>query len=64
MPAYLTEQDEQTYGRELIDFATRAAAQTVAPHLQYLEAQNASLRQQLNREQRHRVDLTSAGRRA
>src|SRR5262245_15948230 len=53
---YLTEQDEQNYGRELIDFAQRAGLQAVAPQLQGLQEQNAQLRRQLARELRHRLD--------
>jgi hypothetical protein len=53
---YLTPEDEQNYGRDLIDFAQRAAAEVVGPHLQNLKQQNTHLQQQLAREQRHRLD--------
>ncbi|HVI66668.1 MAG TPA: hypothetical protein VM910_29440 [Bradyrhizobium sp.] len=53
---YLTPEDEQYYGRDLIDFTTRAATQAVAPYLQNLEQQNATLQRRLAREQRHRLD--------
>jgi hypothetical protein len=56
MANWLTEQDEQNYGRELLDVAQRAAMQTVAPHLQNLEQQNAQLRPQVAKEARHRLD--------
>jgi hypothetical protein len=56
MANYLTRQDEDNYGRDLLDVAQRAAMQTVAPHLQNLEAQNAKLRQQVAKEARHRLD--------
>src|SRR5262245_5843007 len=56
MSNYLTQEDEQNYGRELIDFAQRAGLQAVAPQLQGLHEQNAQLRRQLARESRHRLD--------
>src|SRR5215510_6340043 len=34
---YLTREDEQNFGPELLDVAQRAAAQVVAPHLQNLQ---------------------------
>ena len=40
---YLTEQDVQNYGNELIDVTQRAALHAVAPQLQELEQQNAEL---------------------
>jgi hypothetical protein len=55
-PAYVTEQDVQNYGGELIDLTRRAALDAVVPHLQTLEAQNAELRQQLAKEARHSLD--------
>jgi hypothetical protein len=55
-PAYLTEQDEQNYGRELLDVTQRAALHVVAPHLQEMERQNADLRGQLAREARRALD--------
>jgi hypothetical protein len=55
-PAYVTEQDVQNYGGELVDFAQRAAIQAVHPHLQTLEAQNAELRQQLAKTARRSLD--------
>jgi hypothetical protein len=48
------------YGRDLIDFSMRAAAQTVAPHLQKLEQQNASLQRQVAYETRQRLDAQVA----
>jgi hypothetical protein len=56
MANYLTAEDEQNYGRDLIDVAQRAAMQTVAPHLQNLEQQNAQLRRDVAKEARHRMD--------
>jgi hypothetical protein len=56
MNNYLTEQDEQNYGRDLIDFAQRAAANAVAPHLQHLEQQNIELQRRLAMEARRNLD--------
>jgi hypothetical protein len=53
---YLTENDVQNYGHDLLDVSQRAALHAVAPHLQHLEQQNAELQQRLAREQRHRLD--------
>jgi hypothetical protein len=55
-PAYLTEQDVQNYGGDLIDFTQRAAVQAVAPHLQRLEDENAELKQRLAREAKRVLD--------
>jgi hypothetical protein len=55
-PTYLTEQDEQNYGRDLIDFTTRAAAQALTPHLQQIEQQNAELQRRLAIEARNNLD--------
>jgi hypothetical protein len=56
MPDYLTADDVQNYGSDLVNFAQRAAAHAVAPHLQSLEQQNVQLAQRLAQEQRHRLD--------
>lgn len=53
---YITEQDVQNYGSELIDLTQRAAAQVVAPQLQRIEEENARLREQLAREARRGLD--------
>jgi hypothetical protein len=55
-PVYLTEQDEQNYGRDLINFTQRAAAEVVAPHLNEVKNENAELRRRLAQEARHRLD--------
>ena len=55
-PSYLTEQDVQNYGNELVDFAQRAAVHAVSPQLQNLEQQNEDLRQRLAREARRSLD--------
>ena len=56
MPNYLTERDVDNYGSDLIDFAQRAALDSVAPHLQQIQEDNATLRQRLAVEARHRLD--------
>ena len=55
-PSYLTEQDVQNYGGELLDVTQRAALQVVAPHLQRLEDENAVLRAQLAKGDRRTLD--------
>lgn len=55
-PVYLTEQDVQNYGSELVDFTQRAAAQAVAPKFREIEQQNAELRKRLAEEARFRLD--------
>ena len=54
--SYLTEQDVQNYGNELIDVTQRAALQAVAPQLQEIEQQNAELQRRLAKEARRRLD--------
>jgi len=56
MIKYLTQSDVDAYGGELVNFAQRAAIHAITPQLQNLEQQNATLRQQLAREARHRLD--------
>src|SRR6478735_7281483 len=56
MPQYLTSQDYNDYGPDLVDFAQRAAVHAVAPHLQNLEQQNAELQRRLAREARYSLD--------
>lgn len=56
LPSYLTEQDVQNYGDELVDFAQRAAVHAVAPHLRHIQAENADLRGELAQERRRRLD--------
>jgi hypothetical protein len=53
---YLTEQDVQTYGTELIDLTQRAAVQALAPQLQQIQEDNARLRQRLAQEARRSLD--------
>ena len=56
MVAWLTEQDRQTYGDELLDMSARAALHAVSPALQDLRQANAELQRRLAQEQRHRLD--------
>jgi hypothetical protein len=55
-PQFLTPEDEQNYGRDLLNVAKRAAMETVVPHLQTLEQKNEELRRQLAKEQRRQLD--------
>jgi len=43
-PTFLTPEDEQNYGRDLIDFTQRAAQQAITPKLSALEQENERLR--------------------
>jgi hypothetical protein len=56
MGSYITEQDVQNYGTELIDLTQRAAVQALTPHLQNLSQQNAELQQRLAQEARRDLD--------
>lgn len=56
MPQYLTSDDVQNYGSDLVDFAQRAAANALAPAVQVLEQQNNNLQRQIARETRARLD--------
>jgi hypothetical protein len=56
MPSYLTQNDVDNYGSDLLDVSQRAALQAVAPHLQDLQQQNVHLQRQLAKEARHRLD--------
>jgi len=47
MASYLTQEDVNNFGGELIDVAQRAALHAVGPHLQEIEQRNARLRDQL-----------------
>jgi hypothetical protein len=55
-PNFLTQEDEQAYGPELLDVAQRAALQAVAPKLHQVETQNAELQRQLAKERRRALD--------
>jgi hypothetical protein len=54
--SWLTQEDEQNYGRELLDVSQRAALHAVVPHLQNLEQQNAELAKRLAVEARRNLD--------
>jgi hypothetical protein len=54
--SYLTHQDVENYGPELIDVTQRAALHAVTPHLQMIAEDNAMLRNRLAVEARHRLD--------
>ena len=59
-PVYLTQEDEKQYGRDLIDFTTRAAAQVVAPAVQELKRENADLQRRLAQESKRAMDIAVA----
>jgi hypothetical protein len=50
-----SEQQRASFGKELVDFAQRAAVHAVAPHLQELERQNADLHARLARETKNAI---------
>jgi hypothetical protein len=56
MANYLTDEDVNNYGPELIDVTQRAALQAIQPQLQQLNQQNAQLQQRLAVEARRRLD--------
>jgi hypothetical protein len=53
---YLTQNDADNYGNDLLDVSQRAALHVIAPHLQQLQAENADLRHRQAIEQRRRLD--------
>jgi hypothetical protein len=55
-PNYLTQNDIDNYGSELIDVTQRAAMQAVEPYLAQLNQQHADLQARQAREQRRRLD--------
>jgi hypothetical protein len=54
--SYLTAEDAQTYGHEVIGLTQRAALTAVSPVLDQLAAQNNKLQRQLAKEQRRQMD--------
>jgi len=52
MAVWLTQQDVQDYGPDVLDFAQRAALHALQPELQRVNEQNASLGRQLAVERR------------
>jgi hypothetical protein len=53
---YLTSDDVNSFGPELISVTQRAALEAVSPHLQNLQQQNAQLQQRLAVEARRNLD--------
>src|SRR5215831_1537119 len=56
MATYLTRQDVENFGSELVDLTQRSALHTMEPHLQEIERQNDELRAQLARETKRNLD--------
>jgi hypothetical protein len=56
MANYLTQDDVNNYGHELIDVTQRAALHALSPELQEIRNQNAELQRRLAQEARHRLD--------
>ena len=56
MANYLSQQDYQDYGGDLIDLTKRAAAEALSPDLQRIEQQNHQLQRWLEVQARHRMD--------
>jgi hypothetical protein len=56
MSYYLTVDDERNFGPELLDVATRAARQAMAPELQQLHEQNQHLHDQLASTKKMAID--------
>jgi hypothetical protein len=56
MSHYLTIDDERNFGPELLDVATRAARQAMAPELQQLHDENLAMQNQLNANTKARID--------
>jgi len=56
MSYYLTVDDERNFGPELLDVATRAARQAMAPELQQLHEENQQLRGEMARSTKTQID--------
>jgi hypothetical protein len=56
MSYYLTMDDEKNFGPELLDVATRAARQALAPELQQLHNENLALQSQLDLAKKAAID--------
>src|SRR4029077_16018761 len=54
--SWLTTEDEQNYGRELLDVAQRSALHALAPVVQSLEQQHEQLQRRLAQEARRNLD--------
>jgi hypothetical protein len=56
MSYYLTMDDERNFGPELLDVATRAARQAMAPELQQLHEENLALQSQVDAAKKATID--------
>ena len=56
MASYLTREDEQNFGPELLDVAIRAARHGLAPELERLHDENAQLRDEVSRAAKLAID--------
>jgi hypothetical protein len=56
MAQFLTQQDVDNFGPELLDVAQRAAAHVMGPHLMALGQENAELRNRLDQETRRNLN--------
>src|SRR5215475_3610319 len=56
MANYLTREDEQNFGPELLDVAIRAARHGLAPELERLHDENAQLRDEVSRAAKLAID--------
>src|SRR4029077_8190586 len=56
MANYLTQQDVQDYGTDLIDLTQRAVAHALSPQIEQLAQENHRLQHWLGVESRHRMD--------
>jgi hypothetical protein len=57
-PKLLTPEDESNYGPELIDFATRAAKQAIAPELEAIKQENQQLKKTVTQSAQNRALAT------
>jgi hypothetical protein len=60
MSNYLTYDDYNSYGPDLVDLSQRAAKHALAPELQRIQQQNAELQRRLAVESRRRLDAAVA----
>lgn len=54
-PAYVTDEDRQNYGEDLINVTKRAALEAVAPTLTALQQENQQLRQAVTQQRTHTI---------
>jgi hypothetical protein len=55
-PPFVTAEDRENYGSELVDFSKRAALEALTPELQQLRAENQQLRHQQQRAQHLEIE--------